>query len=83
MLAAEDVLVDRNARAGFLFFAAGGSVDRSVIRKNVFAIDLENGSVPLVGEDNHLVDNQANQVTISKGLKSAPIPSAPKPTAPY
>ena len=78
-LAVEDTVVERSARAGFIFYGSGGSVSRSLIRGNVFAIDLEQGATPTIGEDNQLVGNQINKVTSGRGLKVAPAPTAPNP----
>jgi len=73
-----DTLVDRSARAGFLFENSGGSVHRSLSRGNVFAIDLEQGANPVVGDDNQFVDNQINQITTGQGLEAPSIPPPPK-----
>ena len=73
----EEVLIERSARAGVLFSDAGRSVNRSLIRGNVFAIDLEQGAAPFIGDDNLMVDNQINNVTIGRGLKRPSIPSVP------
>ena len=77
VLVVEDATVDHNARVGVLFIDSGGSVHRSLIRGNVFAIDLEDGASPLIGDDNQIVDNQINHVTIGQGLKPPPVPSVP------
>ena len=74
-----DHLVERSARAGFLFVGSKGTVHRSLIRRNVFAIDLEKGARPTIGTDNVMVDNQVNKVSTGRGLKVAPVPSAPNP----
>ena len=76
-LVVEDSLVERSARAGFLFIDSGGSVNRSLIRGNVLAIDLERGATPFIGDDNQMVDNQINHVTLGRGLETAPIPYVP------
>ena len=76
-LTAKAVIVDDSGRAGMVFWASGGEIHRSLIRGNIFAIDLENGAAPLIGEDNQMVDNQINHVTIGQGLKAPPIPSIP------
>ena len=76
-LVVENTLVERSARAGFLFTDSGGSIQRCRIRRNVFAIDLENGAAPFISDDNQMVDNQINHVTIGRGLKAAPMPSIP------
>jgi len=75
----KDTMVERSARAGFLFVDSGGSVHRSLIRSNIFAIDLEKGAAPTIGDDNLMVNNQSNQVTIGQGLKAAPVPPVPNP----
>ena len=69
----EEILIERNARAGFLFANSGGSVHRCLIRRNIFAIDLEQGARPTIGKDNKIVDNKENEVT-SKDLKIPPSP---------
>ena len=71
--------IQSHARAGLLFGDSGGSVHHSIIRKNVFAIDLEDGSSPTIGTDNQIIDNQINKVTTGQGLKAAPMPSVPDP----
>ena len=71
------LLVERSARAGFLFIRSGGSVHRSLIRRNVFAIDLEDGAAPFISDDNQMVDNQINRVTLGQGLTASPMPSVP------
>ena len=76
-LVIKDSLVERNARAGVLFSTSGGSVHNSLIRGNVFAIDLEEGASPIIGDNNQMVDNQINHVTIGKGLKVPTLPSVP------
>ena len=76
-LMVEDTLVERSLRAGFLFDDSGGSINRCLIRRNVFAIDLENGAKPTIGDDNQIVENQLNHVTIGRGLKTAPLPDLP------
>lgn len=78
----EDALVEHSARAGFLFHGSGGSVLRSLIRHNVFAVNLEQGATPLISPDNKIVDNQTNKVTSGNGLEAAPVPTAPSPLAP-
>ena len=79
MLKIRDTTVERNTRAGFIFLDAGGSVDRCLIRDNVFAIDLEQGAAPVLGEANLLIDNKVNKVSSGQGLKPAPTPSVPNP----
>ena len=72
-----DTTVERCARAGFIFLNSGGSVNRCLIRGNVFAIDLEEGAAPKIAVDNEMVDNQINHVLLGRGLKAAPIPPVP------
>ena len=69
--------MERNLRAGFLFDDAGGSIHGSLIRQNVFPIDLEGGASPFIGDDNQMFNNQINHVTLGQGLEAAPIPSVP------
>ena len=77
-LAVEDTVVARNHRAGLLYIVSGGSVRRSLISKNVFAIAVEHGASPVIGDDNHMVDNQVNRVSFGRGLKAPPIASIPR-----
>ena len=72
-----DSVVEGSARAGALFSEGGGSVRRSVFRRGVFAIDLENGAAPIISDDNQMIDNQINQVTFGRGLGTSPVPSVP------
>ena len=74
----EDTLVELSARAGFLFWNAVGSIHSSLIYRNVFAIDLEKGSAPLIGKDNLMIENQVNHVTLGRGLGTSPLPMLPK-----
>jgi len=76
----KDVQVEGNARAGLLFVGARGTVQRSLIQGNVFAIDLEEGASPTIGAGNRIVNNQINKVTSGRGLSAAPVP--PPPTLP-
>jgi len=73
-----DSAVERSARAGMLFIAAEGSVHGSLLRSNVFPIDLEEDAKVAVGQDNHLLDNQINKVTTGQGLKTVEVPQAPE-----
>ena len=66
-------LVEANKRAGVLFSGAGGAVRRSVIRTGVFAIDIEQGSTPEIGDDNLFEGNVENRVSWGNGL----VPLAP------
>ena len=75
----QDSVVERSARAGLLFDNAGGSLQRCLIRHNVFAVDLEHGAAPVIGDDNQLVNNQLNKVTTGQGLEVPPVPTAPDP----
>jgi len=71
-------LVEQNERAGVLFIASGGSVLRTLIRKNTFSVNLEEGASPLIGADNEMVENKVNRITLGQSLNAAPIPPAPK-----
>ena len=73
-LQARDSTVESSARAGFLIENSSGSIHRCLIRRNIFAIDLEKGARPTIGTDNMIVDNKENEVT-SRNLK---IPSPAK-----
>ena len=77
-LVSKDTIVENNALAGFLFVSSGGSVHRSLSRGNIFALDLEQNAHPVVGDDNQLVDNKINRVTMGQGLEAPPIPPPPK-----
>ena len=66
-LKVQGTTVEGSARAGFLFSDSGGSVHRSLIRHNVFAIDLENSARPTIGKDNKIMDNKENEIS-SRGL---------------
>ena len=79
MIQLRDTMMEHSARAGMLFITAGGSVRRCLIRRNVFSIDLESGANPTIGDDNLMVDNKVNKVTTGRGLKVAPMPTAPNP----
>jgi len=77
-LVSKDTIVENSALAGFLFVSSGGSVHRSLSRGNIFALDLEQSAHPVVGNDNQLVDNKINRVTMGQGLEAPPIPHPPK-----
>ena len=74
----DGVVVEANNRAGLLLLSSGGSIRRSMIRRNIFAIDLEDRANPFIGDDNQMIDNKINHVTIGIGLKPPPMPSIPK-----
>ena len=77
-LVLEDLLVGSNARAGILYRGSGGSIRGSLVRDNVFAIDLEEGADPAIAADNTMEGNQINNVSTGKGLKPTPVPPPPK-----
>jgi hypothetical protein len=72
-----DSLVDASYRSGAIFFGAGGSVRRSLLRKGIFAIVLEDGSGAVIGADNVYEKNTNNKVAYGKGLKPAPMAGVP------
>jgi hypothetical protein len=71
------ILVEASTRAGLLFSAAGGSVRQCVVRKGVFAIDLEEGAVPIVGDDNLYDGNVEDRVSWGNGLTPLAPPVLP------
>lgn len=73
----QDALVEGNARAGIVFENSGGSVRRSLVRRNIFAIDLESGAAPFIGPNNRMTDSTTNKVTTGQGLTMAPKPKPP------
>ena len=78
-LTLSDSLVERSARAGLIFYGGGGSVRRSVFRKGVFAIDLEEAATPEIGDDNGFEDNKENRVTWGNKLAPSAVPQIPTP----
>lgn len=64
--------VEDNVRAGVMFWGAGGSLARSVMRRNVFAVALEGGADPEISDDNVYLDNGRNDVAVGLGLEPAP-----------
>jgi len=76
-LKVDGCLVEGSDRAGLLFAKASGEVRRTLIRKNVFAIDLEHGASPRIRDDNLMTDNQSNKVSVGQGLALPPVPPAP------
>jgi hypothetical protein len=76
-VALTDMLVEESARAGMLFVASDGSVSGSVLRRGVFAIDLELGANPKIGDDNRFEDNKENKVTYGQSLTASPAPEIP------
>ena len=75
-LKVQGTTVEGSARAGFLFSDSGGSVHRSLIRHNVFAIDLENSARPTIGKDNKIMDNKENEIS-SRGLNIPAMAKSP------
>jgi hypothetical protein len=76
-LTLEDSLVDTSARAGLVLYeASSGSVRRSVFRKGVLAIDLEDAST-VDGDDNVYEGNVENRVTWGNKLAPSPTPQIP------
>jgi hypothetical protein len=76
-LSLADSLVENSTRAGLIFYGGGGSVLRSVFRKGVFAIDLEDAAAPDVGNDNVYEGNMENRVTWGNKLAPSPMPKIP------
>jgi hypothetical protein len=75
----EDSLVEDSARAGLVFDHASGSVRRSVFRRGVLAIDLEEAAAPEIGDDNVFEGNVENRVTWGNNLAPSPPPKMPPP----
>jgi hypothetical protein len=76
-----DSLVDTSARAGLIFYDAGRSVRRSVFRRGIFAVDLEEGANPDIG-DNVFEGNAEDRVTWGNKLAPSPPPKMPPPPLP-
>jgi Right handed beta helix region len=72
-----DSLVEKSFRSGAIFYAAGGSVRRSLLRKGIFAIVLEDGAGAVIGADNVYENNTSNKVAYGKGLAPAPVAGVP------
>jgi hypothetical protein len=70
-----DSLVYGSARAGLLFVAATGSVHGSTFKNGVFAIDLEEGATPEIGDDNVYLENVENKVTFGRNLAASKAPA--------
>lgn len=66
------IVVENSDRAGILFYDAGGSLGGSVVRGNSFAVALERGAEPAIGEDNAFEGNTRNDV--ARGLDLEPVP---------
>jgi len=74
-----DSLIDNNERAGLMFWrAAKGTIRRSVFSGADFAIDLEDGTAPVIEDSNVYEDNERNGVAFGAKLNPAPIPEVPK-----
>lgn len=67
------VLAEDNARAGFSFFGADGSLCASAAVGNTFAVALEDGADPEICADDEYRKNERNEVVVGKGL-AAPAP---------
>jgi hypothetical protein len=70
-------VVEGSARAGLLFVSAGGVVQASVLRRGVFAVDLEEGADPAIAADVLFQENVENRVTFGSGLKCSSLPAPP------
>jgi hypothetical protein len=71
-----ETVVDRSARAGLVFYGAGGSVRRSAFRRGILAVDLD-GSNPKIGDDNLYEGNVEDRVTFGNNLAPSPPPKVP------
>lgn len=71
-------LVQNSAQAGVVFHGGKGKVCRSVFGKNKYAVVLENGTAPVICEDNRYVENERNGVAFGQGLKPARVPEVSK-----
>jgi hypothetical protein len=76
-----DSVVDTSARAGAMYYDAGGSVRRCVFRKGILAVDLEEAANPDV-RDNVFEENVENGVTWGNKLAPSPPPNIPPPPLP-
>jgi hypothetical protein len=74
----EDSWVDASARAGVLLSSGGGSVHRSALSRGFFSIALEQGASLEIGDDNLLVDNKEDRVTLGQQLDLPPLPALPQ-----
>jgi nitrous oxidase accessory protein NosD len=75
----QDSLIEASARSGLFFYHSRGSIHRTVLRKGVFSVVLDNAQVEL-GDDNLFVDNTENRVTYEDLAQLAPIPIPPPPS---
>jgi hypothetical protein len=73
-----DSLLDASARAGAIYYGAGGSVRRSVFRRGIFAVGLEGTADPEMS-DNLFEGNVENRVTWGNKLAPSPPPKMPPP----
>lgn len=69
-----DVVVENSEGAAMPFVGSAGSVSGCVIRDSVFAIVLEQGADPVIGDDNMFLNNESNEVTRGAGLEPSPPP---------
>lgn len=75
-----DSLVEASQRANLLYEAAGGQVERTLVRRGVFSVALEKDAAPFLAATNVLEGNQENRVSYGEALK--PVPPLVLPPAP-
>ena len=69
-------LIQNSDQAGLVFFGGSGKVCRSILRGNKYAIDLENGTAPVICDDNRYENNERD-VAFGQGLKKVQVPTIP------
>jgi len=72
-----DTLVESSVRSGLFCVGTGGQVQRSVFRKNVFAVVLDKGADPTVTPDVVFEDNSQNKIVYGQDLDEAPLVGVP------
>jgi hypothetical protein len=74
-----DVLIEGSGRVGLLLNGAGGRVERTVIRKGVLPVALEQGASPELLPSNVFEDNVDNRISFGTGLGTLPPLALPPP----
>jgi hypothetical protein len=74
-----DCEIDQSARAGVLFWDAGGSVSRTLIRKGAMPIAIAGTANPTIAGDNEFRDNQDNMVSTGASVSVHKMPEIPVP----
>jgi hypothetical protein len=77
-----DVLIEGSARAGLLLTGASGRVERTVIRKGVLPVALEQGASPELLPSNVFEDNIDDRISFGTGLGPLPPLALPPPPPP-